>query len=162
MTHKLLETIALLILLSIFTALGNAVSLSIYGAGSSSFISLFADGIIGMSILAIISLLGYLIGALPKLNKLPVILWASLVAAYLSSPYFPYSTLLVDLTNKVSLLIICTPVLAFAGLALGKDLAQFKKISWKIIPVSLAVFTGTFIFAALIAQITLKWEGVIP
>ena len=30
-----------------------------------------------------------------------------------------------------------------------------------IVSVSLAVFSGTFIFAALIAQITLHWEGVI-
>lgn len=162
MTHKIFETISVLILLSIFTALGNAVSLSVYGTGSSSFMTLLMDGLLAMSVLAGISLAGYLIGLLPKFNKLPVILWASIVAAYLSSPYFIYSDLLVQLTNKVSLLVICTPVLAFAGLALGKDLAQFKTISWRIIPVSLAVFTGTFIFAALIAQVTLRWEGVIP
>lgn len=162
MTHKIFETISVLILLSIFTALGNAVSLSIYGTSSSSFMTLLMDGLLAMSVLAGISLAGYLIGLLPKFNKLPVILWASIVAAYLSSPYFIYSDLLVQLTNKVSLLVICTPVLAFAGLALGKDLAQFKTISWRIIPVSLAVFTGTFIFAALIAQVTLRWEGVIP
>ncbi len=162
MTHKIFETISILILLSIFTALGNAVSLSIYGTGSTSFTILLMDGLTAMAVLAGISLAGYLIGLLPKFNKLPVILWASIVAAYLSSPYFPYSDLLVQLTNKVSLLVICTPVLAFAGLALGKDLAQFKTISWRIIPVSLAVFTGTFIFAALIAQVTLRWEGVIP
>ena len=162
MTHKIFETISVLVLLSIFTALGNAVSLSVYGTGSSTFITLLTDGLATMAVLAGISLAGYLIGLLPKFNKLPVILWASIVAAYLSSPYFLYSDLLVQLTNKVSLLVICTPVLAFAGLALGKDLAQFKTISWRIIPVSLAVFTGTFIFAALIAQVTLRWEGVIP
>ena len=162
MTHKIFETISVLILLSIFTALGNAVSLSIYGTSSTSFMTLLTDGLAAMSILAGISLVGYLIGLLPKFNKLPVILWASIVAAYLSSPYFPYSEVLVQITNKVSLLVICTPVLAFAGLALGKDLAQFKTISWRIIPVSLAVFTGTFVFAALIAQVTLRWEGVIP
>lgn len=162
MTHKIFETISVLILLSIFTALGNAVSLSMYGADSTSFMTLLTNGLAAMSILAGISLAGYLIGLLPKFNKLPVILWASIVAAYLSSPYFPYSEVLVQVTNKVSLLVICTPVLAFAGLALGKDLAQFKTISWRIIPVSLAVFTGTFVFAALIAQVTLRWEGVIP
>lgn len=162
MTHKIFETISVLILLSIFTALGNAVSLSIYAASSTSFMTLLTDGLAAMSILAGISLVGYLIGLLPKFNKLPVILWASIVAAYLSSPYFPYSEVLVQVTNKISLLVICTPVLAFAGLALGKDLAQFKTISWRIIPVSLAVFTGTFVFAALIAQVTLRWEGVIP
>ena len=78
-----------------------------------------------------------------------------------SSPIFLYHKELVAITDQVSLLAVCTPVLAYAGLAIGKDLALFKNISWRIIPVSLAVFSGTFIFAALIAQVTLHWEGVI-
>lgn len=162
MNNKFMDTVIALILLSLLTALGNAVSLAMYSHQSSSFIVIFLEGLLAMSVLACIAFAGYLVGMLPKFNKLPVILWASLIAAFVSSPYFPYSTELLAITNKVSLLVICTPVLAFAGLSLGKDIAQFKDISWKIIPVSLAVFTGTFIFAALIAQITLKWEGIIP
>lgn len=162
MQNKIIETTTILILLSLFTALGNAVSVYLYGNNPGSFSTIYLDGLIGMLTLSTIALLGYLVGSLPKLNKLPVILWASLIAAFLSSPYFFYSEALLALTDKVSLLIICTPVLTYAGLSLGKDIAQFKTISWRIIPVSLAVFTGTFIFAALIAQVTLRWEGVIP
>ena len=70
MTHKIFETISVLVLLSIFTALGNAVSLSVYGTGSSTFITLLTDGLAAMAVLAGISLAGYLIGLLPKFNKL--------------------------------------------------------------------------------------------
>lgn len=148
---KILETIFLLILVAIIMAAGNATG---YEAN-------FINSLEAMGILVIISIVGFLISKLPLFKKLPVILWVSVVAAFASSPIFPYHQIIVDVTEHVSLLAICTPVLAYAGLAIGKDLALFKSISWRIIPVSLAVFSGTFIFAALIAQVTLHWEGII-
>ncbi len=148
---KILETIFVLILVAIIMAAGNSVGYKI------DIISSFE----ALAVLAVISIVGFLLSKLPGLKKFPVILWVSVVAAVVSSPIFPYHTELVAITNQVSLLAVCTPVLAYAGLAIGKDLALFKNISWRIIPVSLAVFSGTFIFAALIAQVTLHWEGVI-
>lgn len=159
---KTVETTIILIFLCVFTAVGHAVGTSIYTQNSAAFFILFTDGIVGMAILALISLLGFVVGQVPGFKKMPVILWVSLIAGYVSSPYFPLHKILVELTERVSLLAICTPVLAYAGLALGKDIMQFKAISWRIIPVALAVFTGTFLFAAIIAQFTLRWEGVIP
>ena len=148
---KILETIFMLILVAIIMAAGNNVGYKI------DIISSFE----ALAVLAVISIVGFLLSKLPGLKKFPVILWISVVAAVVSSPIFPYHTELVAITDQVSLLAVCTPVLAYAGLAIGKDLALFKNISWRIIPVSLAVFSGTFIFAALIAQVTLHWEGVI-
>ncbi|OCG07420.1 hypothetical protein A9G13_04035 [Gilliamella sp. wkB178] len=148
---KILETIFLLVLVAIIMAAGNTVGYKV-----DFIISLQALGI-----LVVISIVGLFISKIPGLNKLPVILWVSVVAAVASSPIFPYHEIIVSITDQVSLLAVCTPVLAYAGLAIGKDLALFKSISWRIIPVSLAVFSGTFIFAALIAQFTLHWEGVI-
>ncbi|OCG21627.1 hypothetical protein A9G11_08120 [Gilliamella sp. wkB108] len=148
---KILETIFLLILVAIIMAAGNTVGYKI-----DFIVSLQALGI-----LVVISIVGLLISKVPVLKKLPVILWVSVVAALVSSPIFPCNEVIVSVTDQVSLLAVCTPVLAYAGLAIGKDLVLFKSISWRIIPVSLAVFSGTFIFAALIAQITLHWEGVI-
>lgn len=148
---KILETIFMLILVAIIMAAGNSVGYKI------DIISSFE----ALAVLAVISIVGFLLSKLPGLKKFPVILWVSVVAAVVSSPIFPYHTELVAITDQVSLLAVCTPVLAYAGLAIGKDLALFKNISWRIIPVSLAVFSGTFIFAALIAQVTLHWEGVI-
>lgn len=148
---KILETIFLLILVAIIMAAGNTVGYKI-----DLLISLEAVGV-----LVIISIIGFLISKLPLLKKLPVILWVSIVAAVSSSPICPWNDIVVSVTDQISLLAVCTPVLAYAGLAIGKDLALFKNISWRIIPVSLAVFSGTFIFAALIAQVTLHWEGAI-
>ncbi|MCX8648750.1 hypothetical protein J3U21_00165 [Gilliamella sp. B2776] len=148
---KILETIFVLILVAIIMAAGNTVGYKID----------FMLSLEALSILVVISILGFLLSKLPGLKKFPIILWVSVVAATVSSPIFPYHEKVVAMTDHVSLLAICTPVLAYAGLAIGKDLALFKNISWRIIPVSLAVFSGTFIFAALIAQITLHWEGVI-
>lgn len=148
---KILETIFLLILVAIIMAAGNTVGYKI-----DLLISLEAVGV-----LVIISIIGFLISKLPLLKKLPVILWVSIVAAVSSSPICPWNDIVVSVTDQISLLAVCTPVLAYAGLAIGKDLALFKNISWRIIPVSLAVFSGTFIFAALIAQVTLHWESAI-
>jgi hypothetical protein len=148
---KFLETIFLLILVAIIMAAGNTVGYKID----------FMQSVAALSILVAISIVGYIISNIPVCNKLPVILWVSVIAAIASSPIFPFHEQIVSITNKVDLLAVCTPVLAYAGLAIGKDLALFKNISWRIIPVSLAVFSGTFIFAAIIAQITLHWEGVI-
>ena len=54
-----------------------------------------------------------------------------------------------------------TPVLAYAGLSLGKDLGAFRRLSWRIIPVALAVTAGTFICATALAQLVLHLEGLI-
>lgn len=148
---KILETLFLLILVAIIMAAGNSVGYHID----------FMLSLQAMAILVAISIVGFFISKIPVLNKLPVILWVSVAAAVASSPIFPFNEQVVSITNEVSLLAVCTPVLAYAGLAIGKDLALFKSISWRIIPVSLAVFSGTFIFAAIIAQLTLQWEGVI-
>ncbi|WP_406541675.1 hypothetical protein [Clostridium ljungdahlii] len=63
--------------------------------------------------------------------------------------------------EKIDMIALTTPVLAFAGLSLGKDLKLFKSLSWKIIIVALTVYTGTFVFATMIAQIVLKATGQI-
>ncbi|MBI0103968.1 hypothetical protein [Gilliamella sp. W8145] len=148
---KIFETIFVFILVAIIMAAGNTVGYKIDLISSLE----------AVAMLVIISVVGLLISKLPGFNKLPVILWVSVVAAIMSAPIFPYHQEIVAITDQVSLLAVCTPILAYAGLAIGKDLALFKNISWRIIPVSLAVFSGTFIFAAIIAQVTLHWEGVI-
>lgn len=148
---KVAETIFVLILISVITAAGNVVSVN----------ANFFDSLQAMAVLCVICIVGYFISKIPGFHKLPVIFWVSIVAALVSSPIFPGNELVIKWTDQVSLLVVCTPILAYAGLAIGKDLALFKRISWRIIPVSLAVFSGTFLLAALIAQVTLHWDGVI-
>ena len=55
---------------------------------------------------------------------------------------------------------ITTPVLAYCGLSLGKDIDAFKRLSWRIVPVALAVGAGSFICATVLAEIILHLEGI--
>lgn len=156
---KISEIAVILVFLMVVTALGDAVGGSMSGRGS--FGDVFTNTLIAMLLLSGMSLVAYLITMIPKLDKLPVIFWVSIISAVLCSPLFPYDQQVIAMTGHVSIAVISTSVLVFAGLSLGKDIEKFKAISWKIIPVSLAVFSGTFIFAALIGQVTLSWTGVI-
>lgn len=148
---KTLETIFILVLVAIIMAAGNVVGYHVDIIASLK----------AVAILAVISIIGFLIAKLPICNKLPVIFWVSIVAIIASIPQFPASTWIIETAKQVQLLVVATPILAYAGLAIGKDLDMFKRISWRIIPVALAVCAGTFLCAAFMAQFTLHWEGVI-
>ncbi|OAA91829.1 hypothetical protein [Clostridium ljungdahlii] len=118
-------------------------------------------GIIGMAILVAITLLGIIIKKIVPAN-IPTVFWVSIVAVLVTSPLNPYGAFLdKQYLEKIDMIALTTPVLAFAGLSLGKDLKLFKSLSWKIIIVALTVYTGTFVFATMIAQIVLKATGQI-
>jgi hypothetical protein len=85
----------------------------------------------------------------------------SVIAILSTTPLSPVAKTVTYFTGKVDFLALCTPILAYAGLGVGKDLEDFKKISWKIVIVALCVYTGTFLFATMVAQVMLHVEGVI-
>ena len=77
----------------------------------------------GMLILGLISFAGWgLAQALPW--KLPNIVYISLIAIALTTPWTPGSAWVVSQVNNVNFLALCTPILAYAGIAIGKDLDQ--------------------------------------
>ena len=78
-----------------------------------------------------------------------------------SLPGMPGQEWIIAKTSQVTFLATTTPVLAYAGLSLGKDLGAFRRLSWRIIPVALAVTAGTFICATALAQVVLHLEGLI-
>lgn len=120
-----------------------------------------ADSLIGTAVLIVIGLLGFILNQLPYCNKFYAVIWISILSIFASSPAFPWQAWVVATTSKVQFMAIATTVLAFAGLSVGKDLEAFKKLSWRIVPVALAVCAGTFLGAVVIAQVALHWEGAI-
>jgi len=50
-------------------------------------------------------------------------------------------------------LALITPILAYAGLSLAKDLPAFRRLGWPIIVTSFMANAGTFIGATMIAEI---------
>lgn len=114
----------------------------------------------GMIILGLISLVGWWLGkALPW--KLPNIVYISLIAIALTTPWTPGSKWMLAQVNNVNFLALCTPILAYAGISIAKDLDQFAKMSWKIAIVAIFVLSGTFIGSCIIAQVMLKVTGML-
>jgi len=150
---KILDAIFLLILSCVVIVAGTMVG---YGKNVQ-----LSEVLLGISIIFAVGVTGYLIAKLPVFNKLPSIVWISATAIFVSSAAFPWSKELVEAAHKIPFMAVCTPVLAYAGLSIGKDFGAFQKLSWRIIPVALAAIAGTFICATIIAQWALHLEGAI-
>ena len=71
-------------------------------------------------------------------------------------PGFPGAEQLTAWASKVSFIGLCTPILAYAGLAVGKDIGVLKTQGWRIVLVGLFVFVGTFMGSAAIAELVLR------
>ena len=147
-SEKLTQFVIIICIAAIITAVGNVMD------GKH----LFSDSLVGVAILAGLATIGAMISFLPYANKLPMV---SLVGVIASLPGMPGQEWIIAKTSQVTFLATTTPVLAYAGLSLGKDLGAFRRLSWRIIPVALAVTAGTFICATALAQFVLHLEGLI-
>jgi hypothetical protein len=147
---KLKETIIILLLAGVMAIIGNSVGYNM-PAGEAA---------IGYVIMVGIVVVGMVVARLFPI-KLPMVFWISIIAVLSTTPISPIAKMVTYYTGKVDFLALTTPILAYAGLSVGKDLASFQKISWRIVVVSICVYTGTFLFATMIAQIMLKYEGII-
>ncbi|WP_251423090.1 hypothetical protein [Veillonella agrestimuris] len=150
-TEKIIQFIVVICIAAIITGVGNILD------GKH----LLGPSMVGVFVLAALATIGALISFLPLANKLPMVFWVSLVGVIASLPGIPGQEWIIKQTREVTFLATTTPVLAYAGLSLGKDLGAFRRLSWRIIPVALAVTAGTFICAAAVAQFMLHLEGVI-
>lgn len=112
----------------------------------------------GMLIVVAITIIGWLIARVLPF-KSPTVVWVSLLALFVTSPVFPGNAFLAEATGKLNFMALATPILAYAGLSLGKDIDSFKKLSWRIVVVSLVVYTGTFLFATIFAEIIFRIQG---
>jgi hypothetical protein len=114
----------------------------------------------GSALLVIIAFVGILIAHVPGLKKLPVVFWVSIFAVICSVPEIPGTAWIVQETNHINFLATTTPILAYGGLSLGKDIPAFKRLSWRIVPVALMVASGSFICATIMAEVMLHLEGI--
>ena len=96
---------------------------------------------------------------LPK--NLPAIVYISFLAILSTVPGLPWAAFATANIGKIGIMPACTPILAYAGISLGKDLDAFRKQGPAIVLVSLFAFTGTYVGSAIIAQIILSVTGVI-
>lgn len=119
-----------------------------------------AQAIPGMLILIVIAFIGMWLGrVLP--GHIPGAAYIVTLGCIVTYPGFPGSDTINYYVKNVGFLQLCTPILAYAGIAICKDLDVFAKSSWRIVLVSIVVFVGTYIGSAIIAQVILKTIGQI-
>jgi Protein of unknown function (DUF3100) len=113
-------------------------------------VPLLASGIGLLVVLAVALLVDAIARLLPKV---PHILILVAVTTILGIPgLFPFSDAMISSVDKLNFLAFTTPVLTLAGFSVAKDLAIFRKLSWRIVVVSLTAAAGTFLGATLIAE----------
>lgn len=109
----------------------------------------------GILIIYSFSVGGVLLGNVIPI-KIPAIAWISVVAIFFGLPFMPIADYILAATDKLGLLPLITPALAYAGIAISKrEVALFKKSGFKIAIVALLTFTGTFLGSAVIADLLL-------
>ena len=147
---KIREVLAVLIIIGIITLVGNFVGANIP----------MIDAIPGMIFLIAISILGVIFAKIIPV-RIPAVAYIVTIGCIVTIPRFPGATIFNAWAQKVNFLALTTPILAYAGISIGKDLGVLKKTGWRILIVSFVVFIGTYIGSTIIAQIVLKLIGEI-
>ena len=148
--NAVLEWILILLIFSVMSAIGNWVGYQYP----------FEESLVGMLILCAITLIGMIIEKYVPYN-IPAIIYISIIGLLLAVPWCPISGSIIYYTSKVDLVSLTTILLAYAGVAMGKDLGEFKKVGIRGIIVTFFVIIGTYLGAALIAQGVLMYTGII-
>ena len=156
MSAEWIKKIKCLTLVSAYALIGNWLSTMKSGAPVTPI-----EALPGMVMLLAITIIGVAISdvldkALPK--NLPAIAYISLVVTI---PGFPGAEFAFASMNKIGLLPLCTPILAYAGISLGKDFDTFKSQGIAIVCVALLTFVGTYVGSAIIAEVVLRLTGAI-
>lgn len=147
---KLSEVLEILVICGIVSLAANVVGTNVG----------LVEAVPGMVILIALAFLGIWLGkVLP--GGIPGVAYVVTIACVLTYPTLPTAAPITEAVKKVGFLQLCTPLLAYAGIAICKDLDVFAKSSWRIVVVSCVVFIGTYIGSAVIAQAILKAIGQI-
>lgn len=160
MSNEWITRIKVLTVSAVFASIANAINTAKAGAMVSPLAA--APGLLLMIAMVIVSCLIQQVLEEALHFHLPTIIYITMVSLLASIPGFsPIAELVATEFNTIGLLPLCTPILAYAGISMGKDWPEFKKQGLAIVCVALCTFAGTYIGSAVIAQIILKLTGVI-
>ncbi|UUX32825.1 hypothetical protein [Fundicoccus culcitae] len=143
--NLILDWIIVLIISGGIALIGNMIG---YGAS-------FNESLIGMAWLVLFTLLGFFMKQIIPVD-IPSVAYISAIAIIACLPFSPIAETVIASVEKISLLALCTPILAYAGVTIGKDWPAFKKIGYKGVLVSLVVIIGTVLACVVLAEILLR------
>lgn len=147
---RYVEWFVILIIFGIIAFIGNWIGYEVVAL----------EAIPGMLILIVVALAGMILEKIMPGN-LPSVGYIALVGILVTLPVFPGGEQIAAWTNQVNTLAIATPILAYAGISIGRNWVDFTKLGWRALVVATCVFLGTFLGSAIIAEIILRWQGLI-
>ncbi|REB08574.1 hypothetical protein DVB69_05410 [Sporosarcina sp. BI001-red] len=150
MLKNIQEWVLLLVIVGVSGLVGNWIGYDIFPIAALP----------GMAILIGICLAGFILKEIIPVN-FPSIAYISIIGVVVSMPWFPGSAKVVEWTTQVQLLALTTPILAYAGIAIGRSWSDFVKLGWRTLIVASLVMIGTFLGSAVIAEIILRFQGII-
>ncbi|MFO3717339.1 hypothetical protein AB9Q04_03100 [Anaerococcus sp. ENR1011] len=106
----------------------------------------------GILVLSAITVVGYFLSYVVPLKKVSAVLWISIIAILVSSPISPISDFVITSVDNLNMNAVITPILAYAGVIIGKDWGAFKSVGIKGVIVSIFVIIGTFLISALLGD----------
>ncbi|XQY92257.1 hypothetical protein ACNRWW_02085 [Metabacillus sp. HB246100] len=150
MLKNIQEWTLLLLIFGVVSLVGNWVGYDI----------LPLQALPGMLVLLLVCLTGLIIQKIMPGN-IPSVAYIAIIGIVISIPGVPGSDAVVAWTNEVNLLALATPILAYAGIAIGRSWSDFVQLGWRSLVVAVCVFVGTFLGSALIAEVILRFQGII-
>ncbi len=120
----------------------------------------FIDSLPGILVLLLISMAGVAVSKIVPL-KLPIVAYVSIIGLLAASPISPCREFVIQSAGKINFTAPLTMVGAYAGISISDQVKTFAKQGWKMILIGVFVMTGTFVFSAVISQITLSLTGAI-
>lgn len=152
------QYIIIFVISASITMVGNCIN-TITDKNPDTYVSVL-EGIPGLLILLGIAFAGSILGML--IPKIPAVIWITILGIILAMPYNTITgPVVAEQVGKLGLLSTSAPILAYAGVSIGKDWIEFKKIGLKGVLVALLVIVGTYVGSALVAQIILSIQGII-
>ena len=144
------EWTLLLLIFGVIAAFGNWIGYSVVPLST----------IPGMVVLILICLAGLILQHVLPVN-IPSVAYIGIIGILVSMPVMPGSEYVVKWTQDINILALATPILAYAGIAIGRSWTDFVKLGWRSIVVAMFVMVGTFLGSALIAELVLRMQGLI-
>jgi hypothetical protein len=117
-------------------------------------------GLPGILVLMLIALVGLILSNVIPFN-IPSIAYIGVIGLVITIPGFPGASYIVHWTEKVDLMSLATPVVAYAGVSIGNSWVDFAKLGWKTIIVGMVVLISTYIGSAVVAEIVLRIQGLV-
>lgn len=140
----------LLIIFGLIAAVGNWIGYSVVPSSSLP----------GMAVLIVICLAGLILQHVLPVN-IPSVAYIGIIGILVSMPVMPGSAYIVKWTESINILALATPILAYAGIAIGRSWTDFVKLGWRSVVVAMFVMVGTFLGSALIAEVVLRMQNLI-